>query len=81
MILDNVDDDNIFFHQDAGKVLLIASIPQTENGSVIVTSRSVTATMSLIGTYENIIHADRMRKTLCACLGLKLLSTKLLYMM
>jgi tetratricopeptide (TPR) repeat protein len=65
IVLDNADDDGIFFHQDviSGETPLIACIPQTKNGSVIVTSRSLSAAMSLIGTYENLIHVGPMDET------------------
>lgn len=73
MILDNADDDGIFFDPKSrpegdastgeaqpGKLPLIASIPQTENGSVIVTSRSLISAMSLVGARDNVLRVGPM---------------------
>ena len=67
IILDNTDDDDFLFHLDedteqsiqandvaSGKMPLASFLPQTPNGSILVTSRNSTAAMNLVG-YDNII--------------------------
>ncbi|KAH0552892.1 hypothetical protein GP486_006908, partial [Trichoglossum hirsutum] len=72
IILDNADDDSVFFQLDegigqsiqandivSGKVPLASFLPETPNGSVLVTSRNSTAAMNLVG-YDNIIQVKPM---------------------
>lgn len=58
MIIDSADDDTILVQPDGTP--LIDSVPQTKNGSVIVTSRSSNAAINLIGEFENIINVEPM---------------------
>ncbi|KAL4778621.1 hypothetical protein BJX76DRAFT_352467 [Aspergillus varians] len=71
MILDNADNKDMFFqeiemgvnpshHKAGARPVLIASIPQTTNGSVIITSRSSTAARNLLTTHQNIISVEVM---------------------
>jgi tetratricopeptide (TPR) repeat protein len=63
MILDNADNEEMFFREfdtTSAKAPLITSIPQTANGSVLITSRSETAAMNLLNTRENMIRVEVM---------------------
>lgn len=73
MVLDNVDDDNVFFslENSIGEVIqhnkgisrqqpLESFIPQSTNGSILVTSRSSTAARNLVGDFGEIITVEPM---------------------
>ena len=73
MILDNADDNDIFFRLDedaerstrandiaGSKKPLESFLPQTPNGSILVTSRNSTAAMNLVGGYYNVIRVEPM---------------------
>lgn len=71
MILDNANDDDIFFYpkedieggmqaSNVAKRPLEVFLPQTPNGSILVTSRNSTAAMNLVGTDDNIIRVEPM---------------------
>ena len=73
MILDNADDDDVFFRfgEDtvqsmraddiaSRKVPLTSSLPQTPNGSILVTSRNLAAAMNLVGMHDNVIRVEPM---------------------
>ena len=72
MILDNADDPNVFFHVHEGRwktnadvstsfaISLSAFLPQTQNGSILVTSRSGDAGSRLTGSDRDIIAVDPM---------------------
>lgn len=71
IILDNANNDDILFREyqaginpngnkAGGRVTLIDSIPQTTNGSIIITSRNRTAAKNLLSISENIIAVDVM---------------------
>jgi hypothetical protein len=73
MILDNADDDDVFFRLDevternmdasndaSMKRPLASFIPQTPNGSILVTSRNLAAAMNLIGVHDNVIRVEPM---------------------
>src|SRR6266480_2057102 len=72
IILDNADDDDVLFRLDedteqsiqandvaSGKMPLASFLPQTPNGSILVTSRNSTAAMNLVG-YDNITQVEPM---------------------
>ena len=61
LILDNVDDDDLF--QKIDKVRgrpLEGFLPQSANGSILITSRNELAALNLVGTHENIIQVEPM---------------------
>jgi hypothetical protein len=73
MILDNADDDGIFFSADedtggtaqtstniSQKKLLESFLPQTLNGSILITSRNLTAASNLVGTQGSIAEVELM---------------------
>jgi tetratricopeptide (TPR) repeat protein len=73
MILDNADDDDVFFRFDGDteqimqadnvtsrKMPLASFLPQTPNGSILVTSRNLAAAMNLVGIHDNIICVEPM---------------------
>ena len=73
MILDNADDDDVFFlpAEEAGGLVqagelgsrkrpLESFIPQTTNGSVFITSRNLTTAMNLVGTHSRIVQVEPM---------------------
>ena len=73
MILDNADDDDVFFRFDGDteqvtqaenvtsrKIPLASFLPQTPNGSILVTSRNLAAAMNLVGTHDNVICVEPM---------------------
>jgi hypothetical protein len=74
MILDNADNPTIWGHTAKdSEGLLSHFIPQTDNGSVLVTSRSREASYGLIGDYNNIIEVKPMEPAQ----AMTLLKTKL----
>jgi hypothetical protein len=74
MILDNVDDEDTFSTNDVGKDPLIEYIPQSSNGTVILTSRSTTIARNLTGDNDrSLMHVGQMK----ADDALKLLQTRL----
>ena len=72
MILDNADDISVFFHAHEGRrrtdtenstritVPLSDFLPQTQNGSILITSRSRDAALRLTGSYRDIIAVEPM---------------------
>jgi tetratricopeptide (TPR) repeat protein len=63
MILDNADDNDVFFRLDEDterRKPLESYLPQTPNGSILVTSRNSTAAMNLVGAYYNVIRVEPM---------------------
>jgi tetratricopeptide (TPR) repeat protein len=73
MVLDNADDDDVFFSTDQDtrgtaqaseamrqKTLLATFLPQTPNGSILITSRNSTAAFNLVGTHDNIAKVEPM---------------------
>jgi tetratricopeptide (TPR) repeat protein len=76
MVLDNVDDDDVFFRvdedvgRDAGESKRIdlqqpleAFLPQSPNGFILVTSRNSTAARNLIGNYGSVIDVEPMTES------------------
>ena len=73
MILDNADDDSVFFAIDgdgAGTAQinditshtrpLESFLPQTPNGMILITSRNRIAAINLVGTYGSIVQVEPM---------------------
>jgi hypothetical protein len=74
MILDNADNPTVWGHTAKdSEGLLSHFIPQTDNGSVLVTSQSREASYGLVGDYSNIIEVKPMEPSQ----ALTLLKTKL----
>ena len=60
LILDNVDDDRIFFQSsEDGKPPLESFLPQIQQGSILVTSRNDAAATNLVGA-QNLIRVKSM---------------------
>ena len=73
MILDNADDDSVFFaaDEDSAGTAQISDItshtkplegflPQTPNGMILITSRNRIAAINLVGTYDSIVQVEPM---------------------
>jgi tetratricopeptide (TPR) repeat protein len=73
MILDNADDDSVFFaaDEDSAGTAQISDItshtrplesflPQTPNGMILITSRNRIAAINLVGTYGSIVQVEPM---------------------
>jgi tetratricopeptide (TPR) repeat protein len=78
MVVDNVDDVETFFPsrqqgQESAPVSLANYLPQSRNGSILITSRSRDAAARLVGGYHNIKEVLAMDESQ----GLQLLHNKL----
>ncbi|KAI9666295.1 MAG: hypothetical protein M1821_004230 [Bathelium mastoideum] len=75
MILDNVDDDDVFFsgsEDTSGSTQTIDTamhgkpletfLPQTRNGMILITSRNRTAAFNLVGDYGDIVQVEPMEE-------------------
>jgi tetratricopeptide (TPR) repeat protein len=72
MVLDNADDVNVFYpkqkrrrdgSQDTGMpASLAAFLPQSQHGSILVTSRSKDAAARLVGSYKNLKEVRAMNE-------------------
>ncbi|KUL81728.1 hypothetical protein ZTR_09475 [Talaromyces verruculosus] len=64
MVLDNADDDQIFFRSDDadGRASLVTFLPQATHGSVLITSRNALAARNLVGTDGLVIHVQPMNE-------------------
>ena len=62
MVLDNADDDSIFFDADnsEGKLPLVDFLPQATHGSILLTSRNRLAAQNLVGGTTNVINVEPM---------------------
>jgi hypothetical protein len=60
MVLDNVDDNNVFFDTVIDNKLLADYLPQTPNGSILITSRDRMVVQDLVGTQSNVIPVEPM---------------------
>ncbi|KAK3943421.1 hypothetical protein QBC46DRAFT_456950 [Diplogelasinospora grovesii] len=55
MVLDNADDGRVFYAKQAGnRQPLAAYLPQSENGSILITSRNRDAATRLAGSHNNV---------------------------
>ncbi|KAF2188819.1 hypothetical protein K469DRAFT_702535 [Zopfia rhizophila CBS 207.26] len=75
MVLDNVDDVGTFFPKssESSSVSLAAYLPQSPNGSILITSRNKDAASRLAGGFQNTKEVQTMDKSQ----GLQLLQNKL----
>ena len=82
MVLDNADDKNVFANQvqedtsqkvgsDDDALNLLSYLPQTSNGSILITSRNRDAAYRLMSSTENIIDVPLMDAELAVSLLLK----------
>jgi tetratricopeptide (TPR) repeat protein len=60
MILDNVDDDGVFFSDDQGGKPLESFLPQTARGTILVTSRNTVAATNLVGGHGDVVEVEPM---------------------
>lgn len=73
MIVDNADDDRVFFSPRAGSdqfahleeshhgaIGLARFLPQVSNGRILVTSRDLLAAVNIVGTQRNVIRVELM---------------------
>lgn len=73
MVLDNVDDDDIFFAGDADHPPLETLLPQSAHGSILVTSRDRVAAQNLVQDYGRVTQIDSMsEQEALALLGTRL---------
>ncbi|KAJ6016427.1 hypothetical protein N7540_011018 [Penicillium herquei] len=62
MVLDNADDDSIFFSKDESneRGLLVSFLPQAAHGSILITSRNGLAARNLVGSDGHVIAVQPM---------------------
>jgi tetratricopeptide (TPR) repeat protein len=60
MILDNVDDDGIFFSDDQDGKPLESFLPQAAHGTILVTSRNTMAATNLVGGHGDVVQVEPM---------------------
>jgi tetratricopeptide (TPR) repeat protein len=60
MILDNVDDDGIFFGDDQDSRPLESFLPQAAHGTILITSRNNIAAANLIGGHGDVVQVEPM---------------------
>jgi tetratricopeptide (TPR) repeat protein len=60
MILDNVDDDGVFFSDDQGGKPLESFLPQTAHGTILITSRNTVAATNLVGGHGDVVEVEPM---------------------
>ncbi|CAI7627456.1 unnamed protein product [Penicillium pancosmium] len=65
MVLDNADDDGIFFSDDTSdeRGPLVGFLPQAAHGSILITSRNGLAARSLVGSDGHVIIVQPMNET------------------
>jgi hypothetical protein len=60
MILDNVDDDSVFFNDDQDGKPLESFLPQAAHGTILITSRNNIAATNLIGGHGDVVQVEPM---------------------
>jgi tetratricopeptide (TPR) repeat protein len=60
MILDNVDDDGIFFSDNQDGKPLESFLPQAAHGTILVTSRNTIAATNLVGGHGDVVQVEPM---------------------
>jgi hypothetical protein len=60
MILDNVDDDGIFFSDDQDCRPLERFLPQAAHGTILITSRNNIAATNLVGGHGDVVQVEPM---------------------
>jgi len=64
MIIDNADEDDVFFASDAmaKNKPLEGFLPQTPNGTILITSRNMATAVNLVGTHGTIVRVEPMNE-------------------
>ena len=64
MVLDNADDDDVFFGLDESndKAPLSTFVPQSPNGSILITSRNMLAARNLAGPSGHVVQIEPMNE-------------------
>ncbi|KAF5696993.1 kinesin light chain [Fusarium globosum] len=73
MIIDNADDIKLFYPKGPGERVLASFLPKCNDGTILVTSRSLDAAERLIGSHRNIFQVSTMDEAQ----GLHLIRNKL----
>ncbi|EXA36844.1 hypothetical protein FOVG_12726 [Fusarium oxysporum f. sp. pisi HDV247] len=73
MILDNADDINLFWRKGTDEQLLASFLPKRQNGTILITSRSLDVAERLTGSHKNIFQLSTMDEAQ----GLHLITNKL----
>jgi tetratricopeptide (TPR) repeat protein len=60
MILDNVDDDGVFFGGDQDGRPLESFLPQAAHGTILITSRNNIAATNLVGGHGDVVEVEPM---------------------
>lgn len=60
MILDSADDDQIFYGADKDQTPLVTYLPQSRNGSILITTRDSNLAFRVAGNYQAIIKIGPM---------------------
>jgi tetratricopeptide (TPR) repeat protein len=60
MILDNVDDDGVFFGDDLNSKPLESFLPQAAHGTILITSRNNIAATNLVGGHGDVVQVEPM---------------------
>jgi hypothetical protein len=60
IVLDNADNNKVFFNASGRNEPLADYLPQALNGSILITSRNKMAAQNLVGCYGNIIAVEPM---------------------
>ncbi|KAF5683593.1 kinesin light chain [Fusarium denticulatum] len=73
MVLDNADDVNLFWPRGTDEQLLASFLPKRQNGTILITSRTLDVAERLTGSHKNIFRVSTMDETQ----GLHLIRNKL----
>lgn len=73
MIIDNADDIKLFYPKGPDERVLASFLPKRNNGTILVTSRSLDVAERLTGSHKNIFHVS----TMDGAQGLHLITNKL----
>jgi hypothetical protein len=60
MILDNVDNDGVFFGDDQDGRPLESFLPQVTHGTILITSRNTVAATNLVGGHGDVVQVEPM---------------------
>jgi hypothetical protein len=58
MILNNVDDDGVFFSNNQGGKPLKSFLPQTAHGTVLITSKNAVAATNLVSGHGDVVKVE-----------------------
>jgi hypothetical protein len=60
MIIDNADDESVFLDKSVSERTVLDCIPQSQHGSILITSRNRDAAFRLTGVYADILDVEPM---------------------